>query len=41
MTAYKAAQSKNQEKIIDAANDVTSSCENCHEKYREKTPRCK
>lgn len=44
MTAYKAAQTKNQEKIIDAANDVTAACENCHEKYREKpnlAQRCK
>ncbi len=44
MTAYKAAQSKNQENILSAANDVTAACENCHEKYREKpslADRCK
>jgi len=36
VTAYRAAQTKNQEKVSDAANDVTTACENCHEKYREK-----
>jgi hypothetical protein len=44
LTAYKAAQIKNQEKIIDAANDVTTACETCHEKYRDKaspSDRCK
>ena len=44
ITAYKSAQTKNQEKVIDAANDVTMACENCHEKYREKpnlSERCK
>jgi len=44
MTAYKAAQSKNQDKILDAADVMTTACANCHDKYREKpTPadRCK
>ncbi|MGZ3621388.1 MAG: hypothetical protein ACXVAA_12890 [Candidatus Binataceae bacterium] len=44
MVAYKAAQSKNQEKIVDAADVMTTACANCHDKYREKpTPegRCK
>jgi cytochrome c553 len=44
MVAYKAAQSKNQEKILDAAEVMTTACANCHDKYREKpTPagRCK
>jgi len=44
MTAYKAAQSKNQENIVSAADALTTACENCHEKYREKpnlTDRCK
>jgi hypothetical protein len=36
MTAYKAAQSKNQENIISAADALTTACENCHAKYREK-----
>jgi cytochrome c556 len=44
MTAYKAAQAKDQEKIVDAADVITTACSNCHDKYREKpTPadRCK
>jgi hypothetical protein len=44
MTAYKAAQSKNMDKILDASDVMTTACSNCHEKYREKpTPagRCK
>jgi hypothetical protein len=43
-TAYKAAQSKNQDKILDAADALTTACANCHDKYREKTnlaDRCK
>lgn len=36
ITAYKAAQSKNQDKILDAADVLTTACANCHEKYREK-----
>jgi hypothetical protein len=44
LAAYKAAQSKNQDKILDAADVMTTACANCHDKYREKpTPadRCK
>jgi hypothetical protein len=33
---YKAAQSKNQDKIVDAADVMTTACANCHDKYREK-----
>ena len=36
LTAYKAAQSKNQDKILDAADVMTTACANCHDKYREK-----
>ena len=36
MSAYKAAQSKDQDKILDAAGDVTTACADCHDKYREK-----
>ncbi len=32
MTAYKAAQSKNQDNIL-----MATACSNCHDKYREKT----
>lgn len=44
MAAYKAAQSKNQENILTAADVLTTACANCHEKYREKpslADRCK
>jgi cytochrome c556 len=36
MTAYKAAQSKNQDNILMAADAMTTACGNCHDKYREK-----
>ena len=36
MTAYKAAQSKNQDNILEAADAMTTACANCHDKYREK-----
>jgi hypothetical protein len=36
MTVYKAAQSKNMDKIVDAADTMTTACANCHDKYREK-----
>ncbi|HWF07808.1 MAG TPA: hypothetical protein VG297_05050 [Bryobacteraceae bacterium] len=38
--AYKAAESKDMDKILDAADTMTTACSNCHDKYREKTPRC-
>jgi cytochrome c556 len=44
MKAYKAAQSKNQDNILDAADAVATACSNCHDKYREKpnlADRCK
>jgi hypothetical protein len=44
MKAYKAAQSKDMDKILDAADTMTTACANCHEKYREKptlAARCK
>lgn len=42
--AYKAAQSKDQDKILDAADTMTAACAACHDKYREKpnlADRCK
>jgi hypothetical protein len=41
--AYKAAQSKNQDNMIDAADTLTTACANCHRKWREKrsADRCK
>ena len=44
MTAYKAAQSKNTDNILRAADAITEACANCHNKYREKptlADRCK
>jgi hypothetical protein len=36
MAAYKAAQSKDQDKMLEAADVVVTACGNCHDKYREK-----
>jgi Cytochrome C' len=44
MQAYKAAQSKDQDKILEAAGNVSDACSNCHERYRDKggpAERCK
>jgi cytochrome c556 len=44
MKAYQAAKSKDMDKILDAADAMTTACANCHEKYREKptlAERCK
>ncbi len=44
MVAYKAAQSKNQDNILMAADTLTTACANCHNVYREKptfADRCK
>jgi hypothetical protein len=40
LTAYKAAQAKDQDKILDAAEGMTNACSNCHDKYREVADRC-
>jgi hypothetical protein len=40
LAAYKAAQAKNQDGILDAADKITTACATCHDKFREKTPRC-
>jgi hypothetical protein len=34
MTAYKAAQSRNQDKVVDAAATLNAACANCHDRYR-------
>jgi hypothetical protein len=36
LVAYKAAQSKNQDNILDAADKLTKARANGHDKYREK-----
>ena len=44
LKAYKAAQSKDMDKVLDAADTMTTACANCHDKYREKPTlagRCK
>jgi hypothetical protein len=44
MTAYAAAQTKNQDKMIDAASVMTVACSHCHRRYRDKpklADRCK
>jgi hypothetical protein len=44
MTAYKAAQSKDQDKMIMAADILSTACAGCHRKWREKAraaDRCK
>jgi hypothetical protein len=44
MAVYKAAQSKNQDNILMAADTMTTACANCHDKWREKpnlADRCK
>jgi hypothetical protein len=38
--AYKAAQAKNQDQVLDAAEKITTACSTCHDPFREKTPRC-
>lgn len=41
IAAYRAAQSKDQDKILDAAEVMTNACSKCHDKYREVEVRCK
>jgi len=39
--AYKAAQSKNQENVLSAAEALTTACSSCHSKYRNSKNRCR
>jgi len=44
MKAYKAAQSKDQDKMVEAADTLSDACAGCHRKWREKprpADRCK
>lgn len=44
MKAYQAAQSKNQDKMVDAADTLSAACASCHRKWRDKptlADRCK
>ncbi|MEQ1575082.1 MAG: hypothetical protein ABL993_12650 [Vicinamibacterales bacterium] len=36
--AYKAAQTKDQDRILDAADALATACSHCHSVYREKAP---
>jgi hypothetical protein len=36
ITSYKAAQSKSNDKMLDAADAVATACSNCHDRYRDK-----
>ena len=40
LVSYRAAQAKDMDKILDAADQITTACSNCHDKYREVTTRC-
>jgi hypothetical protein len=40
MATYKAAQSRNQDMILEAAGVVSEACQHCHDKYREVPNRC-
>jgi hypothetical protein len=37
MATYKAAKTKNMDKIVDVSDTVTTACANCHNVYREKS----
>ncbi len=44
MTAYAAAQTKNQDKMTDVADVMTTACKHCHDRYRDRRSpavRCK
>lgn len=44
MKAYRTAQSKNQDKMVEAADTLSAACAGCHRKWREKprpADRCK
>ena len=37
-SVYKAAETKDQDQILDAADKLAVACSHCHNVYREKTP---
>jgi hypothetical protein len=41
LMAYKAAQSRNQDNVLQAAETVTTACSSCHGRYRERSSRCR
>ena len=40
LAGYAAAKAKDMDKVLDAADKITTACATCHDKFREKTPRC-
>ena len=40
MVAHKAGQSKNMDEVLNAADVMSTACQNCHDKYREVPERC-
>jgi cytochrome c556 len=38
MAAFKAAQSHNQDRVVEVSETLTNACANCHERYRD-TPK--
>jgi hypothetical protein len=38
--AYKAGQAKNMDEVLNAADVMSTACQNCHDKYREVAERC-
>ena len=40
MVAYKAGRSKNMDDVLNAADVMSTACQNCHDKYREVPERC-
>ena len=41
LLAFKAAQSKNQETVLSAADTLTAACSGCHGRYRNSRNRCR
>jgi hypothetical protein len=40
MVAYKAGQAKTMDAVLEAADVMSTACQNCHDKYREVPERC-
>jgi hypothetical protein len=40
MVAYKAGQAKSMDAVLEAADVMSTACQNCHDKYREVPERC-
>ena len=40
LAAFEAGKAKDQDKVLEAADKVVTSCSTCHDQYREKPSRC-